>query len=409
MKIKFIVSLSALLLSSLVFAQVNFSHIAPSSSGKAEHVSKFGVSDTSLDFLSLTNGTTYNGQFVPLFYARRAVDNRLVIGFNASISTARDNGSTPMMLFITEKDDTVYPNAPTGATFPWGNAQDGLSYPISIRPLFAWNNSSTRIMTISAQNNLGLGTASPTARLHTNGTVRFENIPTTTSNSYVLTTDSSGNVRRQLSSAFTGLGATFSDSKYKEDIVNVTGALESIMKLNGKSYSWKKEIETKKGISFTDKKQYGLIANEVEKIIPALTSIDEEGDYGINYLGLIPILIEAIKEQQNQIVSLQNQININFQKQNVDLINLKNTKIINISPNPSSDIIEVSLNIEDTVKDAKLITYDLNGKIMSSLNINDRNYNIKKSIHKDNFASGTYIISLFVNGKSIDSKKISIK
>ncbi len=409
MKIKFILAIGTLLLTTLMYAQVNFSHIAPSRSGKAEQVSKFGVSDTSLDFLSLTNATTFNGQFVPLFYARRAVDNRFVLGFNASISSNRDNGSTPMMLFIAERDDTVYPNAPSGATYPWGNAQDGLSFPVNNRPLFAWSNSSTRIMTISAANNLGIGTTSPTARLHTNGTVRFQNIPTTSSGTYILTTDFSGNVRRRLASSFSARGAVFSDNKYKKDVKEIDNALEAILKLSGKSYSWKKEVESTKGIPVSDKIEYGLNVEDIEKVIPALIHKDEQGDSSIDYTSLIPILVEAIKEQQDQIVSLQDQINIDFQEQNIDLITLKNTKIINVSPNPSSNIVEVSLNIEDKVKDAKLVVYDLNGKIMSSLNISDRSYNMVKSFHKDNFASGTYIISLFVNGKSLDSKKVNFK
>ena len=43
---------------------------------------------------------------------------------------------------------------------------------------------------------------------------------------------------------------------------------------------------------------------------------------------------------------------------------------------------------------------------MSSLNIKERANDITKSLQKDNFGSGTYIISLFVNGKSLDTKKI---
>ena len=103
---------------------------------------------------------------------------------------------------------------------------------------------------------------------------------------------------------------------------------------------------------------------------------------------------------------MQDQLNSSFQKQNSDLINLKNTKIISVSPNPSSDVIVISLNIEETVQDAKIVVYDLNGKIMSSLNIKERNNDISKSLQKDNFGSGTYIVSLYINGKSLDSKKI---
>ncbi|WP_187388359.1 tail fiber domain-containing protein [Seonamhaeicola marinus] len=459
MRTKFFFLLGSFFMITALNGQVKFPHVASSNSGKAEHVTKFGVSDTSLDFLSLTNATVFNGQFVPRFYARRAVDNRFVLDLTASISSSRDNGSTPLMRFTVERDDTVYPNAPSGAQYPWGNAQDGLSYAVNNRPLFTWYNSSTSIMTISAQNNLGIG-VNPTARLHTNGTVRFQNLATTSSNTYVLTTDSSGNVRRQLASSFggglsnncnstnyltkksssgltcsqiydngwnVGVGripyykldvngtirctnlTTFSDEKYKKNVKNVDNALESILNLNAKKYFWNDDLVNKEDIGFSKNEQYGLIAQEVEKVMPALTYKDENGDYSINYTGLIPVLIEALKEQQNQIVELQNQLNENFIKENTDLINLNNTKIISVSPNPSSSAIEIALNIEKSVKDARLVTYDLNGKIISSLSINERKLDITRYLHKDNFGTGTYIVSLIVNGKSLDSKKIVFK
>jgi hypothetical protein len=140
--------------------------------------------------------------------------------------------------------------------------------------------------------------------------------------------------------------------------------------------------------------------------LPTIVHTDDLGRKSVNYTAIIPVLIEAIKQQQEQIIALQDQLNSSFQKQNSDLINLKNTKIISVSPNPSSDVIVISLNIEETVQDAKIVVYDLNGKIMSSLNIKERNNDISKSLQKDNFGSGTYIVSLYINGKSLDSKKI---
>ena len=442
---------------SLANAQVNYPHIAPAVLSTAEQVSTFGVSDTGLDFLSITNATNYNNQFVPQFYARRASDNRFTLGFAGSINTATDTGTTPIMVFSTERRETVYPNAPTGATFPWGNPNDGLSQPILTRPLFAWNNSSTRIMTVSAQNFLGIGTSTPTAKLHTFGSIRFENLPTTTTNLYVLTADLNGNTSRQLATSLSGTGiinscntqnfltkkgatdltcsqvfdnginigvgttvpaykldvngsirctdlTTISDAKYKENITSIKDALNIINNLSGKTYSWKKTDFPE--INFSDKQQYGLIAQEVEKVIPDIAYKSEIGEYSINYIAIIPILIEAVKQQQAQIVDLQEKINTNTKYSNAGFENLKNNKIISISPNPASDIITISLEIENNIQDAKILVYDTTGNVVSSLTIKERSNDISKTIQKSNFGSGVFFVNLVINGKSIDTKKI---
>lgn len=126
----------------------------------------------------------------------------------------------------------------------------------------------------------------------------------------------------------------------------------------------------------------------------------------ISYIELIPYIIRAIKRQQDQIIALQDQIITNFQWQKNGLITLQNTKIISASPNPSSDVISESMNIESEVTEAKLVVYDLKGAVIKSLTIKDRSYDISKSFQKDNFETGTYIVTIVVNGKSIDSKKI---
>lgn len=212
------------------------------------------------------------------------------------------------------------------------------------------------------------------------------------------------NVSINGSSATYGGSYNVSDKKFKKDIQPIGSALEKVMSLEGKTYNWRKD-EFKDKI-FSDELQYGLIAQEVQKVIPSLVLKAENGDLAMNYIGLIPVLIEAIKEQQTQINDLKSQISDNFKTQNQDLIQLDNTKIISVSPNPSSDMITVSLNIEKTVQNAKLMVFDLNGLVLNSLNISERETNITKTLLKDNFGKGIYIVSLSVNGKSIDSKKI---
>ncbi len=54
--------------------------------------------------------------------------------------------------------------------------------------------------------------------------------------------------------------------------------------------------------------QYGLIAQEVEKIFPELVITESNGYKSVNYLGLIPVLIEAVKELQQRVADKEGEI-----------------------------------------------------------------------------------------------------
>ena len=92
---------------------------------------------------------------------------------------------------------------------------------------------------------------------------------------------------------------THSDGRLKKDIKPLTHALDSILQLEGKTYRWKEDT------TFANKKDIGLVAQEVEQIFPELVAEDEKGFKGIAYSKLTAVLIEAIKEQQGQMASQQ--------------------------------------------------------------------------------------------------------
>ncbi|MFT4543594.1 MAG: hypothetical protein ACI9UR_000852 [Bacteroidia bacterium] len=95
-----------------------------------------------------------------------------------------------------------------------------------------------------------------------------------------------------------------SDIRFKIAIAPIDDALSSILKMNGVTYDWRRDEFPDK--NFTETKQYGLIAQEIEQIIPELVNTDVEGWKSIQYTHLMPVLIEALKEQQ-QIIDSQKQ------------------------------------------------------------------------------------------------------
>ena len=85
-----------------------------------------------------------------------------------------------------------------------------------------------------------------------------------------------------------------SDKRLKKNIKTVESALDKVIALRGVTFDWKEG----------GAKAIGLIAQEAEKVIPEIVSQDENGYFGIKYNNLIGVLVEAIKEQQEQINTL---------------------------------------------------------------------------------------------------------
>lgn len=103
---------------------------------------------------------------------------------------------------------------------------------------------------------------------------------------------------------------TYSDRSLKRNVVKIPAALDTIMALEGVTYELLKHPMNNKKDSpelsdaekFTRDHQLGFIAQDLELVLPQLVKEDEEtGLKTVGYMGLIPVLVEALKEQQRQI------------------------------------------------------------------------------------------------------------
>jgi len=105
------------------------------------------------------------------------------------------------------------------------------------------------------------------------------------------------------------LGGYFgSDINMKQDIKNIESPLSLITQLHGVKYKYKDDKELDK--SKLDER-IGLIAQDVEKVVPQVVKEMKDGTKAIAYTDLIGLLIEAVKEQQVQIDALKKQISKN--------------------------------------------------------------------------------------------------
>ncbi len=94
-----------------------------------------------------------------------------------------------------------------------------------------------------------------------------------------------------------------SDATLKTNITSIYNALPQLMKLSGYRYNWK-------DTHADPEKQIGLLAQEVQAVFPELVKENSNGKLGVNYNGMIPVLLEGIKELNKKIEDLQQQIQL---------------------------------------------------------------------------------------------------
>jgi hypothetical protein len=136
--------------------------------------------------------------------------------------------------------------------------------------IYYYDESSKQMMNMSfgGGSNIGIGTDSPQYKLDVKGQIRADNV------------------------------AISSDERYKQNIQTLGSSLAKLAQVRGVRFNWKDNPEDE---------QIGLVAQEVEKVFPELVSTDSEGYKSIAYGKLTAVLIEAIKElqQQNEIMAQQ--------------------------------------------------------------------------------------------------------
>jgi len=92
-----------------------------------------------------------------------------------------------------------------------------------------------------------------------------------------------------------------SDARLKTDIIEIQNALDTIEKINGVKFKWN-ELATN---SDKDKVQVGVIAQEVEAVVPEIVNTNDDGYKSVSYDKLVPLLIQAVKELSEKVKKLE--------------------------------------------------------------------------------------------------------
>jgi hypothetical protein len=233
-----------------------------------------------------------------------------------------------------------------------------------------------------------------------------------------------------------------SDVNLKTNVNAINNANNIIQQLLPKSFNM--DTANQYGLNFPSNKQYGFIAQDIELILPELVTefnkpevYDSTGNIvspagtfkTLNYNAFIAILAKGMQEQQQVINSLLTEMDdlkdclrdanicaegnrtINTEPSNTT--NYKSIELTNVNsiildqnlPNPFKENTVINYNIPTEVSEAKLLFYDLNGRIIKELIIDERGES-KLTVYGTNLKTGIYTYSLIADGELIATKKM---
>ena len=148
--------------------------------------------------------------------------------------------------------------------------------------------------------------------------------------------------------------------------------------------------------------QYGLDADQLKEVYPELVYEDANGNVSINYVEMIPLLVQSINELSAKVAELEG---ISPQKAkaqptaieetvaDIDMVRMDQNK-----PNPFSESTVITLNIPSNAQVANIFIYDMSGKQVQSLPVSERG-ETNITVYAANLTAGMYIYTLVVDGK----------
>lgn len=235
-----------------------------------------------------------------------------------------------------------------------------------------------------------------------------------------------------------------SDIRFKENIENLQDEPNLLKQLRGVSYK-KKQSAGQNGVNEIDssisqnmgqavpdnfppqksdsvkmhtpvvpEREYGFIAQEVRDILPDLVVEDEQGYLAVNYIGVIPLLVEAYKNLQVKVEDLENKINNCCQESNLKSASITNggnenlsigTILYQNSPNPFITTTNIKYALSKEVNVATIIIYNMNGTQLKSIPLNQKGEG-SITIDGGEFNAGMYLYALITDGQVIDTKRM---
>ena len=162
------------------------------------------------------------------------------------------------------------------------------------------------------------------------------------------------------------------------------------------------------------KQHYSLSAEQLVEIFPDLVYENEDGTKSINYVEMVPILVQAIGELSAKVSALEGEngslrkvaaktTNVDGIGENVQMLALGQNK-----PNPFGISTEVEVTVPESVQSAFVYVYDLQGKKVQQVDITARGKQTI-SLNATDLVDGMYLYSLIADGKVIDTRRMIVE
>ena len=205
-----------------------------------------------------------------------------------------------------------------------------------------------------------------------------------------------------VSSPSNGSGETTVLSTVGERSSNVINKLQQVDLLQMERINQDGSLPANKAVEDVDENEapiqtklsavsYGLAADQLQKVYPELVYKDAEGNYSINYIEMVPLLVQSIKELSAKVTSLEQQLGI-AEKAEVKA--------------ESEETDDIALVVPEGAKDATLSFFDLSGKQVRTARVTAVSSNAKT--YTRGLPSGAYVCTLVVDGQVKSSRKIVV-
>jgi hypothetical protein len=162
---------------------------------------------------------------------------------------------------------------------------------------------------------------------------------------------------------------------------------------------------------------YGLDAAQLKAVFPKLVRQDKEGNYSINYVEMVPLLVKSINEMSAKIETLEQQLEVEKQAKRVksettgiennvsdiDMVRMDQNK-----PNPFSESTVIGLNIPEKTQKANIFIYDLSGKQIQNVPVAERG-ETNITVYASELGAGMYIYTLVVDGKVVVTRRMIVE
>lgn len=221
-----------------------------------------------------------------------------------------------------------------------------------------------------------------------------------------------------------------SDKRFKKNLTHIgrDRSLNQVMKLAPVEYELQQTYITSTTDSATTetalfseeaaefgRSHFGLVAQEVEEIYPELVYEDGNGFKSVNYIGLIPMLIQSIQELNAEVMALNSELEVlknggrpHNKKSALAAAEANLPSVEQNYPNPMTSNSTIKYYLPETTSVARLHIYDKQGNMVDSYMLTERGHGeVILPAHK--FTPGNYVYSLLVDGEIIASKQMLVE